>query len=215
MRKRRVRGHKRRWKQINKWINSSLSIDLQHLKTNETDYVKIWIHPWSGLSLTNSTFPQPIGKTKKKITEGLIKIYKEWNSKLKQLDQPYYLAIWLYDNRFSKSQVVCAIEGSLDFYETTFRKGDEQKTLKLNQYPNDLQNKLKPFKWVQHFDEDHFDNTTVGNIDEYTSIEDYLDYKRWFNKKMKKPHLTTKIENPSSDIYEVYSFTSGNVWIGQ
>jgi len=90
-----------------------------------------------------------------------------------------------------------------------------EKPLKLNHYPNDLQNKLKQFKWVQHLDEDHFDNTTVGNIDEYTSIEDYLGYKRWFEKKMKKPHLTTNIENHSNDIYEVYSFTRGNVWIGQ
>jgi hypothetical protein len=120
MKTKKIRGHKRIWKDIEKWKNANLKLDLEHLKQNERDYAKIGVYPFSAISLTNSQIPEPKTKTKKRILNGLLDIYDSWKNQLDQLNEPYYLKIWLFEPRFSKSQVVCAIGNSIDFYKNTF-----------------------------------------------------------------------------------------------
>jgi len=54
MRSKKIRGHKRRWNDIEKWINNYKHLNLDYLKDYKRDHVKIRVHPWSGLALTNS-----------------------------------------------------------------------------------------------------------------------------------------------------------------
>src|SRR5688572_16639298 len=136
MRTRKIRGHRRRHKQIDKWVLDNLSIDLRYYLSNERDrhYAKIRIYPWSGISVTRSAIPEPTRKTKEKMLKGLLDIYHNLKTQLDEIGQPYYLRIWLFDPRFSQSQVVCAIGDSIDFYKDTFFKPDDKKEIPLKKY---------------------------------------------------------------------------------
>ncbi len=216
MKTKKIRGHKRRWKEIESWRLDNLDLNLTDYLLNERDrcYSKIRVHPWSGISLTNSITPKPTRKTKQKILKGLLDIYEDWKSQLDKLGQPYYLKIWLFEPRFSQSQVVCAIGDSVDFYENTFFKPDESKKLNPEKY-GQLQDEIENFNWEYRLDEDHFDNSELGDPELYATLADYEEDKKWFEKMLKKPHRTTKFKEPIGEATESYSFKKGDVWLGE
>ena len=216
MKQKKIRGHKRKWKDIERWRLDNLDLNLTDYLLNDRNryYAKIRVHPWSGISLTNSITPQPTGKTKQKIIAGLLDIYEDWKMQLDKLGQPYYLKIWFFEPRFSQSQVVCAIGDSVDFYENTFFKPATTKTLNTDNY-GQLKSRLDNFIWDYHLDEDHFDNTEVSEPEMYASRQDYEDTKKWFDKLLKKQHRTHKLNEPIGDTTETYSFKRGDIWLGQ
>jgi len=213
MKSKKIRGGKHILNSIEQWKKDNISLDVEDLQHSQRDYVKIWVAPYSNLELGNSRFPEPSGLIRSRILEGLLNIFESWQTSLEKLDEPYYLKIWLYDQRFSKSQVVCAIGDFLDFYETTFHKPENQKHIDLNSYGS-LSHKMKTMDWQYALDEEHYDNTSIGEIWEYETERDFYKTKRWFNNRLKKPHR--KIVNSLSDkeTKEYYSFKHGTVWIG-
>lgn len=215
MRQKKIRGHNRRHKQIDNWRVDNLSLDLTDYLLNERDryYAKIRVHPWSGLSLTNSVTPQPTRKTKQKMLNGLLDIYENWKTQLDKLGQPYYLKVWLFEPRFSQSQVVCAIGDNVGFYENTFFKPDTEKTIQLDSYGT-IKTKLSKLNWDYRLDEDHYDNTEVGEPENYASRQDYEDTVKWFDKLLKTPHRTHKFKEPIGEAKESYSFKRGDIWLG-
>ncbi|MEQ9167267.1 MAG: hypothetical protein RLO12_13500 [Fulvivirga sp.] len=213
MKTKKIRGHKRRWSDIDQWVENQKNLDLDYLKKYKRDYSKIRVHPWSGISLTNSQTPEPNGQTKTKILSGLIEIYDSWKKELDKLDESYYLKIWLFEPRFANSQVVCAIGDYLDFYENTFYKPDDWKKLNPENY-GPLKNEIESFNWEFRLDEDHFDNSEPGDPKLYATLADYEEEKRWFEKMMKKPHRTTEFKEPIGEATESYSFKKGIVWLG-
>lgn len=214
MKKRKIRGHKKKWKQITKWKESNLTLDLTLIKKEKRNHIKIWIHPWSGLSIKNSQYQEPNKKTKALIINSLLEIYKNWDNQLKRLNEPYYLKIWLYEPNISKSQVVCSIRDNIDFYKNTFNKEKSYTLLSTTNYPKITRTLLSEFNWISHIEEDHFDDTFVGEPSEYTSLGEYIECKNWFNQLLKRPHSITKIKG-SNTINEIYSFKKGTVWIGE
>jgi hypothetical protein len=213
MRTKKIRGHRRRQRQIDNWILDNLSINLKdYLKGRDRHYTKIRLHPWSGISITKSIVPEPTGKTKKKIVKGLVDIYRNWKAQLDNLGQPFYLKIWLFEPRFSRSQVVCAIRDSVDFYKNTFLKPDNSKELISNYGTSSGVEKLT---WDYHLDEEHYDNCEVGEPGQYASRQDYEAAQRWFKKILTKPHRTTKFKDPIDGKVESYSFKRGDLWLGE
>jgi len=212
VRQKKIRGHNRRYKQIDNWRLDNLSLDLTDYLLNHRDryYAKIRVHPWSGISLTNSVLPEPTGKTKQKMLNGLLDIYEDWKNQLDKLGQPYYLKVWLFEPRFSQSQVVCAIGDNVDFYENTFYKPDTNKTIQLDNYGS-LKAKLSKLNWDYRLDEDQYDNTEVDEPGIYASRQDYEDTVKWFNKLLKKPHRTHKFKEPIGEMTESYSFKRGDI----
>lgn len=162
MRQRKIRGHHRRQKQIERWKNHNLTLDIENLLNHKRDYVKIWVHPWSGLSMKNSQFRQPNSKTKYLILNALFDIYENWKSQLDQLGQNYYLKIWLYEPRFSKSQVVCAIGDSVDYYNLSFNTSNKKVDLNANNY-HKTKDRITAFNWQLNLDEDYIDNSETEN----------------------------------------------------
>lgn len=215
MRKRKIRGHRRRWKQIEMWEKFNLNLDLDILKKHGRDYTKIRIHPWSGLSFTNSQFAEPRGLTKRKMLNGLFAIYHHWKSQLDKLGEPYYLKIWLYDNRFSHSQVVCAVGDFSGFYRNTFNKCEKEGQINPNTYSNVNKGCVEGFSWECHLDEDYLDDSELGQPEEYDSLEEYLDYKKWIETLLKKPHKVYKHKEAIGATTESYIFERGKVWIGE
>ena len=214
MRTRKIRGHKRTWTDIQNWKNANLNLDIENLKNRERDYAKIWVAPFSNISMTNSIIPQPKRETKKRILSGLIEIYESWENELRELNQPYYLKIWLFEQRFSKSQVVCAIGDSIEYYDNIFNSPQENKIFKSNDYGK-LKNQLDDFNWNHKLDEDVIDDTFVGEIDDYASENEFIEAKKWFDKELKKPHTKSDVKYSNGDIMTLYSFKKGEVWVGQ
>ena len=213
MRVKKIRGHKHIWKRIDQWVNQRKILDVETLAYYQRDYVKIYIHPWSSISMLNSSVVEPKGKTRKKILEGLITIYEAWELQLKELGVPYYLKIWLYEPHFSNSQVVCAIGDHIDFYEITFHRPEETKQLNLNNFGN-LSSKMAEFDWEFRINETHLSDTEIGSPDDYYNIEDYNQELAWFNKMLTKKHRVTISNDPRVDAKEYYSFKIGAVWLG-
>ncbi|MBK8806016.1 MAG: hypothetical protein IPO21_04945 [Bacteroidales bacterium] len=215
MRQKKIRGHKRRWKGIENWRLDNLDFNLTDYLLNERDryYAKIRVHPWSGITLTDSVTSEPTRKTKQKMLNGLLDIYEDWKNQLDKLGQPYYLKIWLFEPRFSQSQVVCAIGDSIGFYENNFFKPESEKIFNAKTY-GQLKNRLQKLNWDYRLDEDNYDNTEVGEPENYVSRQDYEYTKKWFAKILKKPHRTFKFKEPIGETIESYSFKRGHLWLG-
>lgn len=209
MRKRKIRGHNRRHKQTLSWKNYNLPIRTDLLADYQSDHIDIVVHPWCDMSLINSVFPEPRGKTKIVILNALLDIYDSIEAQLIELGKPFYLAIWLFEPRFSKSQIVYAIDAQKDAYSMPFYASEVKKEINLNHYFS-LKTRLEKFEWTHFIDEDHLDNEIVGEVDEYYKKSDYHEMKKWFDKMMRKEHRTFK-----KDDIEIYSFKKGNVWVGK
>ncbi|MEO9884077.1 MAG: hypothetical protein ABJR05_10455 [Balneola sp.] len=213
MRIKKVRGYKHVLKNIKDWRSRIIDLDLDYFQSSQRDHAKIWVAPYSHLSVGNSRYPQPSGEVRKQILEGLLDSYDSWKRTLDSLGEPYYLKIWLYDQRFSMSQIVCAKGDFLDFYNGTFYKPEEQKNIDPSSY-GALSDRIKQLDWEFAWDEEHFNNTSVGEIWEYETEQDFYKTRKWFKNRLKKPHRKLVNSDPDSDIKEYYSFRHGTVWIG-
>jgi hypothetical protein len=209
MKQQKIRGHKRRHRDIERWRIKNLELGLDLINKYSCDYTKIFIHPWCDISLIKSGFPEPKRKTKQLILNGLIDIYHSWKRQLDKMGQPYYLKVWLFEPRFSKSQVVCGIRDQIDYYENLFFKPENDKQFTSLNY-GIIKKNLDALKWEYRFDEDHLENNYVGTPEQWTTIDDFLETKKWFNETMKKPHRTTNLGNS----IEYYSFKKGDLWVG-
>lgn len=209
MRKRKIRGHKRRHRNIEQWRLENLDLRLDLIEKYNYDHIDIVVHPWCDISIINSAFPEPKRQTKQLILNGLIDIYYSWKKQLDKIGQPYYLKIWLFEPRFSKSQVVCAIGDRIEYYGDLIFEPENGKKFKSAKYGN-LKGRLDAFTWAHRLDEDHIENDYVGEPNQYLTDNDFLETKRWFGKTMKKPHRTTRLD----DALEYYSFKKGDAWVG-
>jgi hypothetical protein len=214
MRIKKIRGHKRIWKEIEQWENSHLHLDIDYLKLQERTYAKIYVHPFCDFSGLNSEIPQPKGATRKLILEGLFEIYESWKNQLEVLNEPYYLKIWLYEPRFSKSQVVCSVRDCIDFYNLTFYNPNSNKKQNPNNFGS-LKQEITKFSWGFRYDEEHMNNAELGYPEDYCSMEEFNQERIRVKKKLKKPHRVTKYAEPIGDATEAYSFKKGMVWIGE
>ena len=213
MKQQKIRGQKRRHRQIEEWRLENLNLRFDLIEKYKGDHIDIVVHPWCDISIINSKIPEPKGKTRQLMLTGLIDIYNSWKVQLDKLGQPYYLKIWLFEHRFSKSQVVCAINDRIDYYENNFFKPDNLKTLNLDNFGT-AKHRLKDLNWEYRLDEDHYDNCEVGEAELYASIEDYEYSKIWFNRLLKKAHRTNRLNETDGDATELYSFKRGDLWLG-
>ncbi|RZK43381.1 MAG: hypothetical protein EOO90_03735 [Pedobacter sp.] len=210
MKQRKIRGHKRLQKQITNWTNDALAINLDFLSNNNYWYEKIIVHPWCDLSRTNSEIPEPKSVTRKLILSALEEIYDNWKLQLDKLGEPYYLKIWLYQPRVSKSQVVCAIGEKIAYYTTCFNSIDVPRK------KSDLTNQLSPtFEWESFEDSQIWSEQDLAAPKElYSNIEDYHDSIRLLSKIKKANYRTLAIDTPDGN--DILHFQpKGLIWIGE
>lgn len=213
MKSKKIRGHRRRWKSIDRWVESHKHLDLDYLNSHQRDYAKIRVKPWSGIPVTDSNFPEPTGITKTKMIAGLLEIYDSWKRTLDRHSEPYYLKVWLFEPRFSQSQVVCSIGEALEFYENTFHTPEEAQVFNPNLYGS-LKHELSQLNWTYALDEDHIDNIEPGHPNEYASLQDFERESRRIKGLLKQPHRTTVLKESIGGASELYSINKGVVWIG-
>ena len=211
MRYKKIRGLKRKVANIQNWINKYLILNIEHLTEYKYEYVKVYVDPWNNLTLTDSEIPEPKGKAKKEILNGLEKIYESWKIELNKLNRPYYLKIWLYEPRFSKSQVVCAIDDKIEYYEHIFERAD----FKLNS--SSFTNQLSTdFKWQSKVDVEHFwESELLWPINQYERIEDCYSDRRLLRKLKKGNYKNQEIESSNGNKDKIYFFPKGKIWVGE
>lgn len=206
---RKIRGHNRIQKEIENWKNYTLQLDEEELAYRQREYCKIWVSPFADISVTGSEIPSPKGKNRKLILESLLVIYNAWEKQLKELNTPYYLAIWLFEPRIEKSQIVCAVGSMLNFYDVTFHRPKEQRQFPSQNYGK-LQDKLQDFNWIYALDEDTFTQSDVDASEEdYFTQEDYNAIQKWYRKKIKQNIRTYEFNKDT-----IYNIRKGTVWIG-
>jgi hypothetical protein len=210
MRTKKLRGYSRIFKNIEQWKKDGTLLDLKKLQRYQRNYEKVWVRPFSDLSITGNEIPKPKGKARTLILEGLLAIYTSWEQELQTLNEPYYLAIWLFEPHLENSQVVCAIGDFLTFYDSTFHRPASQKKMPTQNY-GALKKELDTFNWIYAFDDDHFTDEDIAfTADEYASKKEYIASKKWYHRKLK--------QHPRSytDVYggTTYYVKKGTVWIG-
>ncbi|XWW44939.1 hypothetical protein JYG30_19705 [Fibrella sp. USSR17] len=149
-------------------------------------YFNFEIEDWYGHNIYTR------GKTRKFIIESLFKIYYKWSEELLKLNTPFYLAIWLYDPWLLRSEVVCAIDDKITYYEEeAFMVSKKTNVLDLSQYGS-LLREFSEFDWTRK-----------------VHLEYFLD---WEKKYHKKRQLTHTIEREAG---KMYFYSQGDVWIGK
>lgn len=203
MKTKKIRGHKRRWKNIERWILYNKDFNLEYLYSRNEDWVKIRIHPWSGLTATNSQIPELKGETKNRVINGLIDIYDEWKMQLDKTNEPYSLRIVLHNPNLRFSKIYCSVRTGLDWHEYLYFKPQISKLFPLKNYGK-LAERLKEFNWEYRVDENHF-------TDKKLEKEEDIETKKWMQKMINK-HSRVYISDDNTINY----FTQcGDVWIGK
>lgn len=140
-----------------------------------------------------------------------MEIYQDWKSKLDEQNIDYYLAIWLYIPRMSKSQVVCAIEDKINYYDNEAflpgiknRKFTPLKFGKISDVSNQFIWELKVdldnlYEWEVNFPKQGWER-----LDEYRS-----------DQKMFKKNIKNSIRRIENDGNVMYLFPVGDVWVGK
>lgn len=209
MKTKKLRGHNRIFKNIEDWKNDSLHLDLEDLANYKRHYEKVWVRPFGDISITGASIPKPKRLARKLIIEGLLEIFNSWESQLKTLDKPYYLAIWLNEPYIENSQVVCAIDDFLNFYDVTYYRPEQQKKMPTQNYGK-LKNELDALNWIYALDEYHFTNEDIAEAEDiYTNKKDYLAAQKWYRRQLERNPIISKDKHITN-----YRTTKGMVWIG-
>lgn len=127
-RRKKLPGWKRKVKEVEQWKSSYMNIDMETFTEKTRDYVKLW--GCTFYSLNKYTLPFWY---KRLIIESLIEIYDSWKQSLDELNEFYYLKVWIFEGDMMHSQVVASYRGMLTFYDNTFSEMEKVKTL-----PNEL-----------------------------------------------------------------------------
>lgn len=216
MRYKKIRGYTRRQKAITHWRQAGLSLDLINEVLNDRDrcYVRARIDPWSRLSMGNSAVREPGGKIRQSLLNGLLDVYEHWKIQLDTTGQPYHLKIYLHRQRFTRSQVICAIGNALHFYDHLYRLADHQQPFPSQAFGK-AGKRLEKYTWKHALDEDTFDDGQIGLPEDYASMQDFNEAATWFRRLLKKPHRIEKLEPPIGEVHTFYAFNRGDVFIGE
>jgi len=116
-----VRGWKRRLRQLERLEKEHLCLDLESLYHFHYHFIKLQLDPWNRLVKRNPPF-----WFRHRVLQTLFKVAKAWQEQVQALDAPCYLAIWIFHPCFYQSQVVVAIDERVDWYEGVFPEAQEQ-----------------------------------------------------------------------------------------
>ncbi|MDB1727276.1 hypothetical protein [Enterococcus avium] len=122
--KQKIRGWKRRLRDVEYWVMNNKDIDLGWLEERNMNYSKLWIHPF--FSLKEYTLPNWY---KRLLIQALLDVYHSWETALQEIGEPYYLKIWIFKKDFMRSQVVASYRDSLHNYDNLFSEVKEVVTL--------------------------------------------------------------------------------------
>lgn len=200
--KKKIRGWRRRIKQIEQWKQRFIDLDIEELLRSNRDYVKLWINPFFRLTRRN-----PPMWYSRLLLEAMIEVYQAWYQQMKTLNEPFYLKIWLYHPNFINSQIVVAFRDCLHFYDNTFEKSNDKKA-----FPSQLYGKfpnLHNFKWELALESEYYSLSELQD-DVGLGFRTNKSIEAIKNKAYKRE--TVKISTGEDTVYSV---RLGDVWLGE
>lgn len=113
--RKKVRGWKRRIRQLEQFRLAHRELDVEALRRGGRHYVKIWLDPWRRLVPRNPPYWY-----RRRIVAAFIDILGAWRERLEAAGEPHYLEMWLFHPDFYDTQVVAAVGEELGFYRMSF-----------------------------------------------------------------------------------------------
>lgn len=206
-----IRGQKRLNKKIESWREYSLFPNMDLIRDNHYDYVKIWVRPFSNLRYKKRDYTGPKSENRLLILNSLLDIYDNWDLELKKLNIPYYLRIWLYEPRFTSSQVVCGIEDKIEHYENVLQLAEEKCEFPHDRYKK-LANRIDQFNWSLAIDEEIIENEFCPK-EQYESENDYYADQRMF-RQLEKRQIRKEDFSDDTERLIRYYVPKGHILIG-
>ncbi|MFD0991663.1 hypothetical protein [Tenacibaculum geojense] len=183
--------------------NSDFSLNLEHL--NRKKYFNYKVEEWYGEEFLIK------GELKKRIIETLIRTYLDWKTELDKLNKEYYLAIWFYNPRMLKSEVVCAIDEKIHYYENdAFLSAKKKSKLEVNQFGK-LSTELEKFNWDKRVDMDSIHQWELDLPKQNYESEKQYNKEQKFYKKM----IDLNFHAVEKDNEKIYFYPKGDIWIGK
>lgn len=187
-RKKKIRGFRRYLREHQQRAAPSYGLDVQFLKETHRDYIKLGLFPWA----VNTKPPLVIRQL---WVRRLVADCVRWQAELAARYADFYLAVWLYEPDFGRSQLVAGIAEKREWYAQVFTEVPEAAAP-----PLPAEYRLVPrvvdLHWVAHAE-----TTTIWP-------EDLLDADAWA---LKKPHWP----GSTADGQEVIVVQVGWVWVGR
>ncbi|MHC5352775.1 hypothetical protein ACYSNX_01050 [Myroides sp. LJL115] len=194
---------------IARWIESSKNLEINYLSKQKRVNVKFLVEPWCNLNMDDSPVLPLEGEYKEAFLNGLVEIYHSWKQTLEQLKEPYYLKIWLFEKQLHRSQVVCAIEESLDFYASVFEPCETSSFLVDSSHAKKI--KQTSIQWEPSYELQLYEADFVGDLSQYSSEKEYLESKEWFELNVIEKAYTIMPYGKSI----CYLVKTDTVWLGQ
>ena len=190
-------------REINRSINDlDHKLDVDFLRRE--NYFNYEIEEWYGEEFGIK------GELRKRIIKTLIRTFYEWKQELEQLDQDYYLAIWLCIPRMLKSEVVCAVGDKISYYKNeAFLTSEKKSTFNFEQFGN-LSDELENFDWQRKVDMEAIYEWEINYpMKQYESEKEYYKDQRFFKKLIREQFHVVERENE-----RIFFHPKGDVWIG-
>jgi len=196
-RKKKVRGWKRHKRSIEVWKQTVMNLDMDYVRDNERDYVKLWIRPFYSLPKTN-----PPNWFNRLLFNAMIDVYLNWHEKMTDENEDFYLKIWLYEPNFIRSQIVVSYKDYIDFYKYTFDRNPITKNFPIHKCKS-LEDKLSMFDWELCIDADEYWESEMKEYMKLAEIEEIIN----------KSYRTKKVSSSYGDDV-LYKVNVGDVWLG-
>ncbi len=194
--KQKIRGWKRRVRDIERWKANNLDLNLSLLEKYDRDYVKLGSLSFYSLF---RKYNLPIWY-KRLIIQALIDVYNSWKQDLEKLNEPYYLKVWIFEEDILHSQVVASYKAMLNFYDTTFLEIEKVQALPekfTTKNTNDL-------SWSRGFDVLHWSEADL--------LEDITDGFSTVEEAQSIRDSAYSISKTSNDTYYIHKGDA--VWLG-
>ncbi len=203
-----IRGLGRRGRAIEQWRRAKLTLPSARLENDERPYAKLWIEPWANLFATE----EPRKGHRSEMLNALLDVYDGWHAQLQGLGLPFYLKVWLFEPRFMKSQVVCAIGDSQDFYQKTFTPATANLPIPTSRYFG-LDQRLAEFEWKTHLDE-HFYFESDFDAVQLDGSEGMHAHRKGLLKRLQPGGYSSSDVDFMGKTTRAFAFPLGYVWVG-
>lgn len=209
MRVKKIRGLKRRHRELESWVKFHEELDMARLKENGFVYAKAKIAPWANL-FNKSPYPSNYRRV---LFSCLLDFYLSWKETLDKEFDSYYLKIWLSFPKFIDSQIVCAIGERIPYYNDIFESCDPQPDFPISAFRNE-ELRIKRFNWTTYYDYDYYPESDYLNLnpDRFLSPEDFYAEKRFY-KKLLKDNVPYKMIPDTEE--RLFYKQRGYIWVGE
>src|SRR5690606_27155180 len=103
----------------------------------------------------------------------------------------------------------CSARNAINFYDNTYFLPENKKEFPFQNYGR-LGERLMDLKWEHGHYENVIDSRSIGEPEEFDSLEDYYANRRWVKRKLAGPHR----KEISASGEEYCLFKIGDVWLG-